>query len=61
MSSIEAINRGVPILGIPFFSDQKSNIKRAVHRGYALSVSYREINEENFEKALAELLNNPKY
>lgn len=60
MSSIEAISRGVPILGIPFYGDQKANIKRAVYRGYALAVPYQDITEENFERALTELLNNPK-
>lgn len=61
LSTIETIYHGKPILGIPIFGDQKLNIAGAVEKGYAIKVSYGELNEETLENALSELLNNPRY
>ncbi|KAJ8709297.1 hypothetical protein PYW07_009123 [Mythimna separata] len=38
LSSIEAIHFGMPIIGVPVFFDQFTNIKKAVENGYALTV-----------------------
>ena len=57
----EAVEEGVPLLGIPIFGDQGMNVQRAVRKGYALSLDFEDINEENFGNALNELLTNPKY
>ena len=57
----EALEEGVPLLGIPIFGDQGMNIQRAVMKGYALSLNFEDITEENFGNALNELLTNPKY
>lgn len=61
LSTIETIYHGVPILGIPIFGDQKMNLAIAVEKGYAVSLPYGELTEESLEKALKEVLNNPRY
>lgn len=37
------------------------NMKRAVAKGYAISLDFQNITEENFSEALNDLLSNPKY
>lgn len=57
----EAKYHGVPVLGIPIFADQPSNLKIAVQEGWAVGLEYSELDEVTFSKALNEALNNPKY
>lgn len=61
LSTIEAIHHGVPVLGIPVFGDQKSNIPIAVRNGYALQLDIKDITEESLLKKITELIANPKY
>lgn len=60
MSTIEALHHGVPVLGIPIFGDQKSNIPIAVRNGYAVQLDLKDLNEKTFTTALDEIMNNPK-
>ncbi|KAL3266719.1 hypothetical protein HHI36_010880 [Cryptolaemus montrouzieri] len=57
----ESVYHGVSILGIPFFGDQQANLADAVSSGYALVVTYQELNEEIFRTKLKELKDNSKY
>lgn len=61
LGTTEALSEGVALLGIPLFGDQQMNMKRAVAKGYALSLDFRTLDEENFSETLNELLTNPKY
>ncbi|XP_044271533.1 UDP-glycosyltransferase UGT5-like isoform X2 [Tribolium madens] len=61
LSTMESIYRGVPLIGIPIFSDQKTNMEIAVSYGYALLVPLQDLTEEKLSYALEEILNNPKY
>ncbi|XP_066156036.1 UDP-glucuronosyltransferase 1A8-like [Euwallacea fornicatus] len=63
LSTTETICHGVPILALPVFGDQDANADRAVYNGYGLKLGFNdpEFNEANFEKAINELLTNPKY
>lgn len=57
----EAKYHGVPVLGIPIFGDQQSNIEIAVNEGWALQLLYSELTEEKFRQSLNEMLNNSTY
>lgn len=57
----EAVYEAVPLLGIPLFGDQMMNMRRAVAKGYALTLDYRNITESNVYEAINELLKNPKF
>ncbi|XP_023014643.2 UDP-glycosyltransferase UGT5 [Leptinotarsa decemlineata] len=57
----EAIYHGVPILGLPIVWDQHKNAEEAVHTGMGLKIDFLDLNDKNFDNALNELLNNPKY
>ncbi|KAF5289137.1 hypothetical protein FQR65_LT02027 [Abscondita terminalis] len=61
MSTIEAVYNGVPVLGIPVFSDQGLNMIRAELAGYAKHIFYKHLNEDNFETTIKELLSNPRF
>ncbi|KAJ6639593.1 UDP-glycosyltransferase UGT5 [Pseudolycoriella hygida] len=57
----EAKYHGVPVLGIPIFGDQQSNIQIAVAEGWALQLQYSEVTEETFSRTLNEMLQNATY
>ncbi|KAG5871164.1 hypothetical protein JTB14_016314 [Gonioctena quinquepunctata] len=61
LSSLETVHYGVPIIGIPVYGDQKSNIARAVQNGYAISIPFSELSEDKLVQAMKEVLENPKY
>ncbi|KAJ8918835.1 hypothetical protein NQ315_011121 [Exocentrus adspersus] len=61
LGKIEAVYHGVPMLGLPVYWDQEKNINDAVRQGFALSIPFPQLDEKNFEWALKELINNPKY
>lgn len=61
LSTIEALHYGVPIVGIPFFSDQESNIADSVNKGYGIRLSYEDVTSESLRNALLEVTNNPMY
>jgi glucuronosyltransferase len=61
MSSLEAITRGVPVVGIPIFSDQRKNVARAVRAGYGLLIDFNNITTESLTWAIQEAIETPKY
>ncbi|PSN40304.1 2-hydroxyacylsphingosine 1-beta-galactosyltransferase [Blattella germanica] len=60
MSTQEAVYRGVPLVGIPIFSDQLLNIRQASAAGYALHLDYENITEESVYWAIQQVLYVPK-
>ncbi|KAL3289135.1 hypothetical protein HHI36_003572 [Cryptolaemus montrouzieri] len=60
-STTEAVAHGVPMLGIPFFADQKSNIASVVKTGFAIGLEHDKMTQESFDSAIRELLTNSTY
>ncbi|PNF23016.1 hypothetical protein B7P43_G09834, partial [Cryptotermes secundus] len=61
LSMQEAIDRGVPVVGIPVFGDQKMNMMWAVSQGFGVSMDFNNITSESVSEALSEVLGNPRY
>ena len=57
----EAIYHSMPFLGLPFGSDQKGNMARAVSEGYALKLDWNDLNEQNLFDSITSLINEPRY
>ncbi|CAG9856842.1 unnamed protein product [Phyllotreta striolata] len=61
LGTLEAIHSGVPVLGLPVYWDQQRNVRLLARRGMAIELDRYNLNERNFENALKEILNNPRY
>ncbi|XP_040175406.1 UDP-glycosyltransferase UGT5-like [Anopheles arabiensis] len=61
LSCTESIYHGVPIVGIPIFGDQLLNMARAEQSGWGIGVTYTELNEQTFSKAITTVLGDPSY
>ncbi|KZC14187.1 UDP-glucuronosyltransferase 2C1 [Dufourea novaeangliae] len=57
----EAVYCGVPMLGIPLFGDQHSNVAYSVKKGLALELDYYGLSYETISSALNEMLKNKSY
>ncbi|KAL3289138.1 hypothetical protein HHI36_003575 [Cryptolaemus montrouzieri] len=57
----EAVFHGVPVLGIPFFADQKANVASLIKSGFAAMLEPNKITQESFDSTIGELLTNTKY
>lgn len=57
----EARFHGVPILGMPIFADQPSNMAAIEKDGWAVACPLKELTEERFSSALQEILTNRTY
>jgi len=60
MSSIEAAYRGVPVVGIPFFMDQKANVQKFLAKGLGVKLDYTTLTKESILSAVREILNNDR-
>ncbi|KAK7582379.1 hypothetical protein V9T40_013824 [Parthenolecanium corni] len=61
LGTSEAIYEGVPILGIPIFGDQKTNVKSIEANGAGELLDYNSITKEIVLEKVQRILNNPKY
>ncbi|KAL2748506.1 UDP-glucosyltransferase 2-like [Vespula maculifrons] len=57
----EAISYGVPMIGIPLFSDQFTNIANYVKKNIAVKLDYENLSEDNMDAALNAILYNSTY
>ncbi|KAG5269661.1 hypothetical protein AALO_G00204520 [Alosa alosa] len=57
----EAIYHGVPVVGLPIYSDQLDNLVRLRERGAAKILSIATVNRASFLQALQEVLHEPSY
>jgi glucuronosyltransferase len=60
LSKIEAITRGVPVVGIPIYGDQGRNMAQAVSGGYGLQIDLNNITTESLTWAIQEAIESPK-
>ena len=56
LSSVEAIDSGVPTLCIPIYGDQFSNQRGMELKGISVFMNYNKINIENFRQQLGKVL-----
>ncbi|KAM3962074.1 UDP-glucosyltransferase 2-like [Aphomia sociella] len=61
LSTTETVHFGKPIIGIPVFGDQFTNIGRAVKRGFARKVTFSYNVVDDLKVAIKEVLGNPTY
>lgn len=57
----ESIYSHIPMVGMPFFGDQNSNVKKLVAKGFGLFVDPRALDEGTLKSAILEVAENPKY
>ncbi|CAG9854774.1 unnamed protein product [Phyllotreta striolata] len=57
----EAITNEVPLVGIPFITDQPSNIKRIVELGMGQMVEHQTLTKEKLKEAILEVAGDPEY
>lgn len=57
----EAITRGVPLIGMPFFADQPLNVKKMVDLGIARRVDPLKMTKDDLKEAIIDVAENNKY
>ncbi|XP_025834232.1 uncharacterized protein LOC108744101 [Agrilus planipennis] len=57
----EALFYKVPLLGMPFFGDQPSNINKMVQMGIGLEINRNTVTKEEMKLKILELINTDKY
>jgi glucuronosyltransferase len=58
MGTQEAVYSGVPMIGIPLYSDQHHNIENYVSKNIAVKLDYYAINKESVLHAIRTILGN---
>ncbi|XP_035737140.1 UDP-glucuronosyltransferase-like isoform X1 [Vespa mandarinia] len=61
MGTQEAISCGVPMIGVPIFGDQFSNVVNYVKKNIAIKLDYKNLSQDDMDAALNEILNNSTY
>jgi Glycosyl transferases, related to UDP-glucuronosyltransferase len=60
LGAIEAVHVGVPMVGIPMFGDQHTNMKMVEAAGMGIILRYEDITKDNVLKALRTVLDNSR-
>ena len=61
MSTLEAVYFGVPMVGIPLFVDQFSNVNHYAQHNCAIALDVNSLNEETFKNAIKKIVEDPVY
>lgn len=59
LGTTEAVYEGVPILAMPMFGDQLTNMKAIQDKGVAEILSYGDLNEDDISTKIKSMLTNP--
>ncbi|KAJ8981274.1 hypothetical protein NQ317_004010 [Molorchus minor] len=57
----EAVYNAIPVIGIPFFGDQITNINKMLKMGYGIKIDKDNVTRESLKSAILEVINNSKY
>ncbi|XP_022166883.1 UDP-glucuronosyltransferase 2C1-like [Myzus persicae] len=57
----EAVYNAKPVIGIPFFGDQFSNMRLVEKIGYGKLITFDQLTEESFGNAVEEVITNPAF
>lgn len=60
MGTLEAVNRGVPMIMIPLFGDQFRNSAAVSEKGAAIVLDYFELTESKLAQAIDKILNDKR-
>ncbi|XP_072161176.1 UDP-glucosyltransferase 2 [Bemisia tabaci] len=60
-SMLEAIRHAVPVIGMPFFSDQIINTANAEHFGYGLRLAYKNLTQKSLRWAVSTVLTDHRF
>lgn len=61
LSLQEATWHAVPLIGVPIFVDQHSNLQKSIAAGVAVRVDFKTLTSEELKSAISEVLVNPNY
>jgi glucuronosyltransferase len=61
LSCTEALYHGIPLIGIPVFGDQQTNMDRSVSSGWGLRLDFGNLTASSLKWAIDEMLTNDKY
>lgn len=57
----EALQRKVPLIGIPFLTDQPKNMNKMMQLGLGQVIEKDTLTKESFKKVIIEVVENSKY
>jgi len=57
----EAIYNSIPVLGLPFGNDQRTNVVKAQKEGYLIKLDWDTITEDILYETIQQLINEPRY
>jgi len=61
LSMQEAVWKGIPLIGMPFFIDQIYNVEILVAKGAAIRLDFQELTTQSIVNALEEIIYNERY
>ncbi|PNF21498.1 UDP-glucuronosyltransferase 2B19 [Cryptotermes secundus] len=61
LSTIEAVYRGVPVVGVPIMIDQTSNLQLLISKNVAVKLDFLTLTKESVLAAVREILDNDSY
>jgi glucuronosyltransferase len=59
LGTVEAVHAGVPMIAIPFYGDQLTNVVLLEERGLAIALNYKDITYDTISRALHKVLYDP--
>ncbi|XP_011500238.1 PREDICTED: UDP-glucuronosyltransferase 2B13-like isoform X2 [Ceratosolen solmsi marchali] len=61
LGTVEAVHAGVPMIAIPFYGDQLTNVVLLEERGLGIALRYKDISFETINRTLHKVLYDPGY